>query len=38
MRTIRTRLLTIGALLVLAVWQLIPSNVTQRVRDPVTVV
>ena len=36
MRTIRTRLLTIGALLVLAVWQLIPSNVTQRVRDPVT--
>jgi len=28
MRTIRTRLLTIGALLVLAVWQLIPSNVT----------
>ena len=36
MRTIRTRLLTIGALLVLAVWQLIPTNVTQRVRDPVT--
>jgi preprotein translocase subunit SecD len=36
MRTIRTRLLTIGALLVLAVWQLIPTNATQRVRDPVT--
>src|SRR5256884_6096985 len=36
MRTIRTRLLTIGGLLVLAVWQLIPTNVTQRVRDPAT--
>src|SRR5882762_6157243 len=36
MRTIRSRLLVIGALLLLAVWQLIPTNVTQRVRDPLT--
>jgi preprotein translocase subunit SecD len=36
MRTIRSRLLTIGALLALAVWQLLPTNVTQRVRDPAT--
>src|SRR6185295_15928605 len=36
MRTIRSRLIAIGGLLVLAVWQLIPTNVTQRVRDPAT--
>jgi preprotein translocase subunit SecD len=33
MRTIRSRLILIGLLLVVAVWQLIPTNVTQRVRD-----
>src|SRR6267142_5152054 len=36
MRTIRSRLIAIGGLLVLAVWQLIPTNVTQRVRDATT--
>jgi preprotein translocase subunit SecD len=36
MRTIRSRLIVIGALLALSVWQLIPSNVTQRVRDAAT--
>jgi preprotein translocase subunit SecD len=36
MSTIRSRLLAIGAMLVLAVWQLIPTNVTQRVRDAAT--
>src|SRR3989442_12335877 len=36
MRTIRSRLIAIGGLLVLAVWQLIPTNVTQRGRDPAT--
>src|SRR5467141_515561 len=36
MRTIRSRLIAIGGLLVLAVWQLIPTNVTIRVRDAVT--
>jgi preprotein translocase subunit SecD len=36
MRTIRSRLLAIGAMLALAVWQLIPTNVTQRVRDATT--
>src|SRR5437764_10359718 len=36
MRTIRSRLIAIAALLVLAVWQLIPANVTQRVRDAAT--
>ena len=33
MRTIRSRLILTGLLLVVAVWQLIPTNVTQRVRD-----
>src|SRR2546423_13079024 len=33
MRTIRSRLIAIGGLLALAVWQLIPTNVTRRVRD-----
>src|SRR5213594_1903207 len=33
MRTIRSRLIAIGILLAIAVWQLIPTNVTQRVRD-----
>src|SRR5437667_9723313 len=36
MRTIRSRLIAIGGLLVLAVWQLIPTDVTQRVRDATT--
>src|SRR3981081_1234945 len=36
MSTIRSRLLAIGAMLVLAVWQLIPTNVTQRIRDATT--
>ena len=36
MGTIRSRLLAIGAMLALAVWQLIPTNVTQRVRDATT--
>src|SRR5438874_5066297 len=36
MRTIRSRLIAIGALLALAVWQLIPTDVTQRVRDATT--
>src|SRR5256712_2696865 len=36
MRTIRSRLIAIGGLLALAVWQLIPTNVTQRVRDATT--
>src|SRR5204863_422748 len=34
--TIRSRLIAIGALLALAVWQLIPTDVTQRVRDKTT--
>jgi preprotein translocase subunit SecD len=36
MGTIRSRLLAIGAMLALAVWQLIPTNVTQRIRDATT--
>src|SRR5207249_74151 len=36
MRTIRSRLIAIGGLLALAVWQLIPTDVTQRVRDATT--
>jgi preprotein translocase subunit SecD len=36
MRTIRSRLIAIAGLLVLSVWQLIPTNVTQRVRDVTT--
>jgi preprotein translocase subunit SecD len=36
MSTIRTRLVVIGALLALSVWQLVPTNVTQRVRDAAT--
>src|SRR6058998_3343850 len=36
MRTIRSRLIAIGILLAIAVWQLIPTNVTQRVRDATT--
>ena len=36
MRTIRSRLLAIGALLALSLWQLIPTDVTQRVRDATT--
>src|SRR5437667_12893475 len=36
MRTIRSRLIAIGGLLVLSIWALIPTNVTQRVRDPAT--
>ena len=36
MQTIRSRLFLIGLLLALSVWQLIPTETTQRVRDPVT--
>src|SRR5207247_9961900 len=36
MRTIRSRLITIGVLLALSVWALIPSSDTQRVRDAAT--
>ena len=36
MRTIRSRLIAIGGLVALAVWQLIPTDVTQRVRDATT--
>jgi len=36
MRTIRSRLIAIGILMAIAVWQLIPTNVTQRVRDATT--
>ncbi len=36
MRTIGSRLITIGILLALSVWQLIPANATQRVRDAAT--
>src|SRR5690348_18455772 len=35
-RTIRSRLLAVGILLALSIWALIPTNVTQRVRDPAT--
>jgi len=35
-RTIRSRLFAVGFLLALSIWALIPTNVTQRVRDPVT--
>jgi preprotein translocase subunit SecD len=35
-RTIRSRLFAVGILLVLSIWALIPTNVTQRVRDPAT--
>ncbi len=35
-RTIRSRLFAVGILLVLSMWALIPTNVTQRVRDPAT--
>src|SRR6059036_2881353 len=33
MRTIRSRLITIGVLLALSIWALIPTSSTQRVRD-----
>src|SRR6059058_1784735 len=33
MRTIRSRLITIGILLALSIWALIPTSSTQRVRD-----
>jgi len=36
MSTIRSRLIVIGVLLALSVWQLIPTNTTQRVRDATT--
>jgi len=36
MRTIRSRLIAVAILLAAAVWQLIPTNVTQRVRDATT--
>jgi preprotein translocase subunit SecD len=36
MKSIRNRLLLIGALLVLCIWSIAPRNVTVRVRDPVT--
>src|SRR5216683_4701373 len=36
MSTIRSRLIIIGVLLVLSVWQLLPKNQTIRVPDPVT--
>jgi preprotein translocase subunit SecD len=35
-RTIRSRLFAVGILLALSIWALIPTNVTQRVRDPAT--
>ena len=35
-RTIRSRLFAVGILLALSVWALIPTNVTQRVRDVAT--
>ena len=35
-QTIRSRLITVGLLLAFSVWQLIPTNATQRVRDPAT--
>ncbi|HYL20996.1 MAG TPA: protein translocase subunit SecD [Gemmatimonadales bacterium] len=35
-RTIRSRLFAVGFLLALSIWALIPTNITQRVRDPVT--
>ena len=35
-RTIRSRLFAVGFLLALSIWALIPTNVTQRVRDPAT--
>src|SRR6266571_263186 len=35
-RTIRSRLIAIGILLVLCIWALIPANTTQRVRDAAT--
>src|SRR5213082_2787312 len=31
--TVRSRLITIGILLALSIWALIPTNTTQRVRD-----
>src|SRR5689334_5559893 len=34
--TIRSRLFAVGILLVLSIWALIPTNETQRVRDPST--
>src|SRR5207237_4766289 len=34
--TVRSRLITIGILLVLSIWALIPTNTTQRVRDDAT--
>src|SRR5438876_1807976 len=34
--TIRSRLFAVGILLALSIWALIPTNVTQRVRDPAT--
>jgi protein-export membrane protein SecD len=36
MRNIRSRLIYIGIMILLAVWALIPRNATIRVRDPVT--
>jgi preprotein translocase subunit SecD len=35
-RTIRSRVVAVGILLALSIWALIPTNVTQRVRDPAT--
>ncbi len=36
MRTIRSRLITIGILVALSAWALVPTNTTLRVRDPDT--
>ncbi len=36
MRTIRSRLITIGILIALSIWALVPTNTTLRVRDPDT--
>src|SRR2546422_10307541 len=36
MRKIRSRLIMIGCFVVLAVWELLPTNATIRVRDAVT--
>src|SRR5438046_1387912 len=36
MGKIRSRLITIGILVALSVWELIPTNTTIRVQDPVT--
>src|SRR5947199_8042476 len=34
--TVRSRLITVGIVLVLSIWALIPTNTTQRVRDAAT--